>query len=93
MLKLNIFFSLGLLDLPKDYRALMHTPRTINISSAAGGEFWYNGIAVNLRNIFRDSKENQTICLSFNMDGLPISKSSKKHFWPILSTIHSNFYS
>lgn len=35
-----------------------------------------------------DLNRNISISLNFNVDGLPIFKSSKQTFWPILATIH-----
>lgn len=80
---------LGLHELPKDCRTLMQTPRYLEISSVAGGQFWYNGIAKNLRLIFSRLNHDITIQLMFNMDGLPIFKSSQRCFWPILASIYS----
>lgn len=65
----------------------MHTPRSLIISEAAGGYYWYRGIRENLALVFANLTENITITLNFNIDGLPCFKSSKTTFWPILSTI------
>lgn len=85
-----IFFVQGLSKLPKDYRTLLQTPKTVEISEVAGGKYWYNGIERNLRLVFSKLNKDISIALNFNMDGLPIFKSSKRVFWPILSTIYSN---
>lgn len=81
----------GLQDLPKNYKALLKTPRNnskTNIQVAAGGKLWYHGIKKNLEIIFEELKEHSQIELNFNVDGLPIFKSAKTNFWPILFTIH-----
>lgn len=71
-----------------DYRTLLQTPKTVQIMDVGGGKYWYNGIERNLRLIFSKLEKNISIALNFNMDGLPIFKSSQRVFWPILSTIH-----
>lgn len=78
-------------SLPNDYRSLLSTPRYINITEVGGGHMWYNGIATNLRNIFKKLNEDITIHLNFNMDGLPLFKSSKNCFWPILASIQGKY--
>lgn len=78
-------------SLPKDYRSLLRTPRFIEISTDAGGQMWYRGIETNLRNIFSNLNENIEIALNFNIDGLPLFKSSQCCFWPILSSIQGSY--
>lgn len=91
LLQLNIYILLlGMNELPNDYRSLLRTPRFIEISSVGGGQMWYNGIATNLKNIFSKLSEDITIALNFNMDGLPLFKSSQRCFWPILGSIHGD---
>lgn len=85
-----IQFLLGL-DLPRDYRALLSTPRSVEIKKVAGGELWYNGIASNLMTIFSKLSHDITISLTFNMDGLPLFKSSQTCFCPILGLIHGAY--
>lgn len=75
-------------NLPKDFRALVRTPRNLEISTVGGGQQWYNGIKTNLQNIFPKLSEDMEISLKFNMDGLPLFKSSQRCFWPILASIH-----
>lgn len=66
-------FLSGLSDLPYDYRALLNTPRSVNIESIGGGHFWYSGIEKNLKTVFSDLNRNMTIALMFNVDGCPYS--------------------
>lgn len=54
------------------------------------GKYWYNGIENCLKEVlFQMTSELPTcIFLSFNIDGfLPIAKSTKNEFWPILCKI------
>lgn len=55
------------------------------------GEFVYLGIEKNLMNCFKSEMhaDHKTIYLQFNIDGIPLFKSSAKQFWPILCRIHS----
>lgn len=74
--------------LPKDPRTLLSTPRTVEIVSLGKDQqYWHNGMKYCLENIFSGISEPITISLNFNMDGLPIFKSSKSEFWPILCNI------
>lgn len=82
-------FVSGFVNLPNDYRTLLNTPRSVEITSVGGGRLWYNGIEKNLRIVFSNLKEDKSIALTFNVDGLPLFKNSKRCFWPILATVHS----
>lgn len=84
---LKILISFGFTWLPSDYRSLLHTPRDIEITQMANGQCWYNGIEHNLRQIFSTLTRDISISLKFNVDGLPLFKSSKQQFWPILASI------
>lgn len=85
---LSIFNSFGIGELPKDYRTLLKTDINIEIIEISGGKLWYNGIRKCLLPIFRSLDRNLTISLKFNIDGLPLYKSSKQSFYPILASIH-----
>lgn len=85
---LSILISAGVSSLPRDYRTLLRTPINVNIVELAGGQFWYNGIANSLQSIFRSLSRDLEIRLTFNIDGLPLSRSSKQTFYPILGSIH-----
>lgn len=82
--------SLGL-DVPKNHRTLQKTPVNVKINEIAGGQFWYNGLKKSLVNIFSTLDRDISISLNFNVDGLPIFRSSNVAFWPILATIHGMF--
>lgn len=85
---LSVLNAVGGQSLPKDYRTLLKTDTNIEIVSNAGGDYWYNGMKKCLTQIFSNLDRNLTIRLNFNIDGLPLYKSSKHTFYPILCSIH-----
>lgn len=87
---LIILISNGMNFLPHDSRSLLKTPKSISISNIADGKYWYNGIEKNLSRIFANLSSDSVIQLNFNVDGLPLYKSSKIEFYPILANIHGN---
>jgi hypothetical protein len=87
LLVLNESFG-STISLPVDPRAIMRTPREIHIKNIAGGEYWHQGIIEQLTNILKSwTSLPSTVNLIINCDGLPIFKSAKKEFWPILAKI------
>lgn len=84
---LSVLNSNGISSLPKNYRTLQETPITIEITQAAGGQLWHNGLRKCITNIFATVSRDISIYLKFNIDGLPIYKSSKINLWPILASI------
>ena len=74
-----------------DSRTLLKTPLKYNINPlVSGGEYCHLGIEIGLRQIFKNSfLNNNLICfeLQFNIDGLPLFKSSSSTLWPILGMI------
>uniref|UniRef100_A0AAG5DR64 Uncharacterized protein n=1 Tax=Anopheles atroparvus TaxID=41427 RepID=A0AAG5DR64_ANOAO len=85
-LLLAILSKFGHPDLPKDARTLVGIPKVNNeIEKVTGGHFWYPGIEVALRNVFKESvPEMVDFKLQIFIDGLPLFKSSATQFWPIL---------
>lgn len=81
--------KIGVNFLPKDSRSLCKTPRTTIITPNGSGKYWYNGIEPNIRLKFPNLTENIVVQLNFNVDGVPLFKSSGTEFWPILANIHS----
>uniref|UniRef100_A0A182R5I1 Uncharacterized protein n=1 Tax=Anopheles funestus TaxID=62324 RepID=A0A182R5I1_ANOFN len=75
---------------PKDARTLLQTPKGgQQIVPIAGGEFWYQGIKTCLLNYFGCFQPTSTtFSLNISIDGLPLHKSSRTEFWPILINIH-----
>lgn len=53
------------------------------------GKYWYNGVRNCIVQVYSVSLTQlpTNLCLIFNIDGLPIAKSSKDQFWPILCKI------
>lgn len=84
---LSILRYAGLVFLPKDGRTLMGTPIKVPIVNLDNGKLWYHGIRKCLENVLIGLDRDISITLDFNFDGLPISKSSNKQFWPILSSV------
>lgn len=86
---LKILISIGLTYLPCDPRTILKTPQNIQLLNQANGQVWYCGIGNNLRRIFSTLKEEISVSLNFNIDGIPLYNSAKHEFWPILANIHS----
>lgn len=79
-------------NLPKDARTLLNTPKSVTTKYMGTGCYYYFGLAsgiVNRLKKYPDLKFTE-LHLNFNIDGLPLHKSSKKSFWPVLCKI-SNF--
>lgn len=85
---LKILISFGISTLPRDSRTLLKTPRVVHVENRAGGQYWHNGLQSCLTKIFGKLSSNINIQLNFNIDGLPLFKSSPISFWPILFNIH-----
>lgn len=88
--------------LPLDPRTLLVTPRSINVQNIGGGEFVYFGIWGGISRLLHKnltvckfpilskmqaSTERSLLSISVGIDGVPISKSSTKSFWPILGLL------
>ncbi|XP_047519001.1 uncharacterized protein LOC125058905 [Pieris napi] len=75
--------------LPSDPRTILQTPTQICLKSFDGGEYWHNGIIIPLTKILHNLEfVPENVYLNVNLDGLPIFKSSKFEFWPILANMH-----
>lgn len=90
---LKNLISIGLTWLPSDARTILNTPRNIEVTNEAGGKFWYRGIKYNLCRIFSKLTTDMNLTLNFNLDGIPLYRSSKQEFWPILGKIHGIIFS
>lgn len=86
---LKILITFGLTWLPNDARTLLETPQKTKVVKVANGEMWYNGIEKNIRQIFEYLDRDLELALNFNFDGIPLFKSARKEFWPILANFHS----
>ncbi len=78
-------------DLPKDARTLLGTQTQVPVANICNGEYYHFGLINGLRNILgRISsipKKLTTLAVQFNIDGIPMFKSSRTQFWPILATV------
>ena len=80
-------------SLPRDARTLLETPAKIEIKNVPGGKYAHFGIRAGTEERLKlnhDEKLN-SLSLTFNVDGLPIFKSSTYQFWPILCIIDEFF--
>ncbi|KAL1441965.1 hypothetical protein MTO96_008113 [Rhipicephalus appendiculatus] len=81
--------GLHALDIPDDARTLLKTPRRDNTYATAAlspGEYSHFGLAAGLAHSLSFVKNIQgvrVVFLTVNVDGLPLSKSSKMQLWPI----------
>lgn len=84
--------------IPRDARSLLKTKRSSNITSTISkkntiAQYTYFGIKKQLlsllgnESVFSEIKETFTFRLIFNIDGIPVAKSSNKQFWPILCKV------
>ncbi|XP_073722626.1 uncharacterized protein [Misgurnus anguillicaudatus] len=80
--------------LPKDARTLLATPQVIDSHSKCNGQYIYYGLEGGISRVLCQNdafrQQHSTVSLDVNIDGLPIFKSSKVQFWPILVKL-SNF--
>ncbi|XP_062534120.1 uncharacterized protein LOC134203263 [Armigeres subalbatus] len=73
--------------LPQDPRTLLKTTQTISLIPVGDGHYWHHGFKSCIEKVFSEIKEPVNISIKINMDGLPVYKSSKDEFWPILFNI------
>jgi len=91
---LNKLRTCGYYDLSKDARTLLNTPKNSIIEILAENEslFHYGLKKAIIEQLVRTKfiVKNQVIMIDLNIDGLPISKSSKSQIWPILGKIYGD---
>jgi len=80
------------LKVPNDIRTLMKTPKTHNIVNISNGSYIHLGIENMLLPILNKNNADiyipyHVIKIGINIDGLPISRSSKSQLWPILISV------
>lgn len=87
---LNILRSQQI-DIPKDIRTVLRTPKTHLQTPIQNGSYIHLGFVDMVFPIiikhFKFIKDLKILKLSLNIDGLPLSKSSKNNVWPILLSI------
>jgi len=70
--------------LPVDARTLLKTPIIVKVKSVPPGEYHHFGLLNCVNQILKDKTLTfDEIKLQGNVDGIPISNSSNKQFWPI----------
>lgn len=91
---LQILRSTGidpLLNLPKSARTLLKTPKHIEVKEMSGMQYIYLGIREQIESELckctPEILETLNITLFFNVDGIPLFKSTGTSFWPILCAI------
>jgi hypothetical protein len=78
-------------ELPSDARTLLRTPRDIATKKMGGGEYFYFGLEAGLtKDLELFSFLGGKVNLRFNIDGLPLYKSTNKQFWPVLCLVDEN---
>ena len=77
--------SLGHTEFPKHQRTLLPCSRKVTVEEKCGGTYKYFGI----KNSLPSSTiiEGELFKLLVNIDGLPLTKSTKRQFWPILGKV------
>ena len=84
---LKLLIKNGHPDLPYTARTLLSTPRLTNVQKMSGMDYIYFGFT-NLVEYIKSLSENE-FSLLFNIDGLPLFKSTGDTVWPILCMVRS----
>lgn len=84
---LKILISFGFTFLPKSSSTFMQTPCKTPIEELSNGRMWYNGVKNCLQRVLSNISRDLSLSLDFNVDGIPVFKSSNVQFWPILMSI------
>lgn len=74
-------------DLPKSNKTLLKTPTVYDTKEIGGGSYYHFGLRKKIEHFASQGlvKEEGCIQLIVGFDGLPISRSSRRNFWPILA--------
>lgn len=77
------------LELPKDPRTLLSTSTTYEIKDIGTGCYCHIGVSNLIISALSKEAHSSvdTITLRINIDGIPLSGSSKQELWPILAKI------
>lgn len=73
--------------LPQDPRTLLKTTQSVLLNPVGDGYYWHHGFKLCIEKVFSEISQPITISVKINMDGLPVYKSAKDEFWPILFNI------
>lgn len=75
--------------LPADPRTFLETCQTVIMTKVGSGDYWHHGFEACLREALTPMQNlPKIISVNINVDGLPIYKSSKIEFWPIVFNIY-----
>lgn len=75
-------------NLPSDPRTLKKTPNDVRSVVMGGGSYIHYGLRDSLTDfMLQNSDIPENIVLHFNIDGLPLFKSSRFQLWPILCNV------
>lgn len=93
---LNILRPRLILDSPKSTKTFLGTSSAVyeivkmrdSSKDNKWGEFCYFGISEGLKDVISDFHKGLNIELIFNIDGMALTNSSSKCFWPILCRIY-----
>lgn len=89
---LRLLRAAGHVNLPLDARTLLETPKFVKTHIVPPGEYWHAGLEKSLKEVVilhSNEIKSNTLHLQISIDGLPISKSSKGQFWPILGKVQN----
>ncbi|KAE8741055.1 hypothetical protein FOCC_FOCC013425 [Frankliniella occidentalis] len=74
-------------SLPKDARTLLNINPVTGLVKMGTGIYYNFGLGAVLKNVFDYNPSVSTLLLSFNIDGLPLFKSTEYECWPILCLV------
>lgn len=78
--------------LPRDPRTLLNTPKSTKIITMGSGIYTHIGVAYSVKQQLKTVPNKyipEIIYLDYNVDGLPISKSTNSNVWPIQGLIRN----
>lgn len=78
--------------LPSDSRTLFRTPKSTPVREVLPGNYCHMGIEEGIKSILNSQAHDlvpDLVKVHFNIDGIPIHKSTNTAFWPILGSIRS----
>lgn len=86
---LKILRRSGHPDLPATARTLLKTTKDVKLDRMSGMDYIYLGLAYQIKKHVNISSlaDVTVLTLGFNIDGLPLFKSSPKSLWPVLCGI------
>ncbi|XP_072141646.1 uncharacterized protein [Dermacentor andersoni] len=75
-------------ELPNSARALLSTPRVANVTLMDSGQYCHFGLCEGLHSALTHVVHvPDPIVIHVNVDGLPLTKSTRGQFWPILCRV------